>query len=90
MIRFLTRWLARRRARRRRWQTDARLLAISDPAGSYYEAQRRAFHSRSTGDLYEFWYWSKVASEIARIEPRAEIDFAVLKAVSDQEEAGRR
>ena len=90
MIRFLTRWLAHRRAIRRRWQADARLLAISDPAGSYYEAQRRAFHSRSIGDLDEFWHWSKVASEIARIEPRAEMDFAVLKALSDQEKAGRR
>jgi hypothetical protein len=90
MIRFLTRWLAHRRAIRRRWQADARLLAISDPAGSYYEAQRRAFHSRSTGDIDEFWHWSKVASEIARIEPRAEMDFAVLKAVSDQDKAGRR
>ena len=90
MIRFLTRWLAHRQAIRRRWQADARLLAISDPAGSYYEAQRRAFHSRSSGDLDEFWHWSKVASEIARIEPRAEMDFAVLKALSDQEKAGRR
>lgn len=90
MIRFLTRWLAYRRAIRRRWQADARLLAISDPAGSYYEAQRRAFRSRSSGDIDEFWHWSKVASEIARIEPRAEMDFAVLKALTDQEEAGSR
>lgn len=29
-------------------------------------------------------------SEIARIEPRAEMDFAVLKALSDQAKAGRR
>lgn len=90
MIRFLTRWLAHRLTIRRRWQADARLIAISDPAGSYYEAQRRAFHSRSTGDLDLFWHWSKVASEIARIEPRAEMDFTVLKALSDQEKAGRR
>ena len=90
MIGFLRRWLAHRRAIRRRWQADARLFAISDPAGSYYEAQRRAFHSWSTGDLDEFGHWSKVASEIARREPRAEMDFAVLKALSDQEKAGRR
>ena len=90
MIRFLTRWLAHRRAIRRRWQADARLLAISDPAGSYYEAQRRAFHSRSTGELDEFWHWSKVASEIARIEPRAEMDFSFVEALSDQEKARRR
>ena len=90
MIRFLTRWLAHRRAIRRRWQADARLLAISNPAGSYYEAQRRAFHTRSSGDIDEFWHWSKVASEIARIEPCAEMDFAVLKALSDQDKSGRR
>ncbi|MBU0835201.1 MAG: hypothetical protein KKH33_22790 [Alphaproteobacteria bacterium] len=90
MIRFLTQSLAHCRAIRRRWQADARLFAISDPAGSYYEAQRRAFHSWSTGDLDEFGHWSKVASEIARIEPRAEMDFAVLNALSDQEKAGRR
>jgi hypothetical protein len=90
MIRFFTRCLAHRRAIWRRWQADARLLAISDPAGSYYEAQRRAFHSRSTGDLVEFWHWSKVASEIARIGPRAEMDFAILEALSDQEKAARR
>jgi hypothetical protein len=59
-------------------------------AGSYYEAQRRAFHSRSTGELDEFWHWSKVASEIARIEPRAEMDFSVVEALSDQEKARRR
>lgn len=90
MIRFLTQWLARRRAIRRRWQDYARLLAISDPAGSYHEAQRHAFHSRSDGDFNECWHWAKVASEIVRIEPRAEMDFAVLQALSDQEEAGRR
>jgi hypothetical protein len=50
----------------------------------------RSIASRSTGDLGEFWHWSKAASEIALIEPRAEMDFAVLKALSDQEKAGRR
>lgn len=48
------------------------------------------FHSRSSGDIDEFWHWSKFASEIARIEPCAEMDFAVLKALSDQEKAARR
>ena len=90
MMRFLTRWLAHRRAIRQRWQAAARLLTISDRVGSYYEAQRRVFHCRCTVDLDEFWHWSKVASEIARIEPRAEMGFAVLEAFSDQEKAGRR
>jgi len=52
--------------------------------------QRRAFRSRSEGDFQDYSHWAKVASEIARIEPRAEMDFAVLKALSDQEEAGHR
>lgn len=34
--------------------------------------------------------WAKVASEVARMEPRAEMDFEVVKAIADQERAGRR
>lgn len=90
MLRFLHRWLGHRRAIRRRWQTDAKLLAGRDPVRAYYEAQRRAFRSRSECDFQEYWHWAKVASEIARIEPRAEMDFDILKILSDQEEPGRR
>lgn len=90
MFRFIHRWLGHRRARRRRWQADAKLLTGRDPVRAYHEAQRRAFRSRSEGDFHEYWHWVKVASEIARIEPRAEMNFAVLKALSDQEEACRR
>lgn len=90
MFRFLHRWLGQRRAIRRRWQTDAKLLAGRDPVSAYYEAQRRAFRGRSEGDFHEYWHWAKVASEIARIEPRAEMDFDILKNLSDQEKSGRR
>lgn len=32
---------------------------------------------------------AKVASEIARIEPRAEMDFEIVKAIADQETTSR-
>jgi hypothetical protein len=90
MFRFLYRWLGHRQAIRRRWQSDAKLLAGRDPVRAYYESQRRVFHSRSEGDFHEYWHWAKVASEVARIEPRVEMDFDILKVLSDQEEPGRR
>ncbi len=90
MIGFLRQWIQHRRAIRRRWQGDARRLAASDPVNAYYEAQRRAARSRAQGNTAEYWHWAKVASEVARIEPRAAMDFEVVKAIADQETAGRR
>jgi len=90
MIAFLRQWIEHRRAVRRRWQEDARRLAGADPINAYYEAQRRVARSRAQGNAGEYWHWAKVASEVARIEPRAEMDFEVVKAIADQESAGRR
>ena len=90
MIEFLKRWIEHRRSIRRRWQADARRLAEDDPVGAYYEAQRRALRSRAKGNAREHWHWGKVASEVARIEPRAEMDFKVVRTIADQEDAGRR
>ena len=90
MIGFLRQWIEHRRAIRRRWRADARRLAATDPVGAYYEAQRRAARSRAQGNAGEYWHWAKVASEVARIDPRAEMDFEVVKAIADQESAGRR
>lgn len=87
---FLRQWIEHRRAIRRRWRADARRLAATDPVGAYYEAQRRAARSRAQGNAGEYWHWAKVASEVARIEPRADMDFEVVKAIADQESAGRR
>ncbi|KQW26412.1 hypothetical protein ASE36_20750 [Rhizobium sp. Root274] len=87
---FLRQWIERRRAIRRRWQEDARRLAATDPVNAYYEAQRRAARSRAQGLTNEYWHWARVASEVARIEPRAEMDFEVVKAIADQETTGRR
>jgi hypothetical protein len=85
MIGFLRQWIEHRRAIRRRRQEDA-----SDPINAYHEAQRRAARSRAQGHASEYWHWAKVASELARIEPRAAMDFEVVKAISDQENARRR
>ncbi len=54
------------------------------------ELTMRRNDGRSAGDFHGYWHWDKVASEIARIEPRAEMDFDILKVLSDQEEPGRR
>jgi hypothetical protein len=42
------------------------------------------------GNAGEHWRWAKVAGEIACIEPRAAMDFDIVKAIADQEDAGRR
>lgn len=89
MIGLLRQWIEHRRELRRRWQEDAKRLAAADPFNAYYEAQRRAARSRARGNAAESWLWAKVVSEVARIEPRAAIDFEVLKAIADQEAAGR-
>ena len=90
MIGFLRQWIEHRRAVRRRWQEDAGRLAGADPINAYYEAQRRAARNRAQGNTAEYWHWAKVASEVARIDPRAEMDFEVVKAIADQETAGHR
>ena len=90
MIELLRQWIEHRRAIRHRWQEDARRLAAVDPVNAYYEAQRRAARSRARGNAGDYWHWAKVANEVARIEPRAEMDFEVVKAIADQETTGRR
>lgn len=89
LVELLRRWIEHRRAIRHRWRADARWLAASDPVGAYYEAQRKAQRSRAQGHSAEYSHWAKVASEVARIEPRVEMDFEVVKAIAD-EAAGRR
>jgi len=90
MIELLRQWIEQRRAIRRRWQEDAKWFAAADPVNAYYEAQRRAARSRAQDNAGESCHWAKVASEVARIEPRAAMDFEVVKAIADQETAGHR
>lgn len=85
MFAVLRGWLDRRREIRRRWQSDARMLAADQPRTAYYEAQRRAAVARSHGDAAGFWHWGKVAAEVARICPTAEMDLETLKDVVDRE-----
>lgn len=83
---MIRRWLEHRRAIRRRWQADARRLAAAEEANACYEAQRRAARARVRGEKAEFYHWAKVAAEIARISPRAEMDIEKVTAIVAEEE----
>lgn len=85
MFSVLTDWIEKRRAIRRRWQADARVLLEKDELGAYYAAQRLAARSRSRGDQAEFWHWAKVASEVARLSSAAEMDASVLASIVEEE-----
>ena len=86
MISWIIRYLDRRRQNRDRFKADARALASSDPANAYYDAQRMAARCRHAGEVDEFMHWSRVAAEVARIEPRAQMDFRKVRAIDDREE----
>lgn len=86
MFAALRRWVEQRRAIRRRWQADARALVIADEVNAYYEAQRRAARARVRGDRAEFFHWAKVAAEVARLTPRADMDVDVVQAIAAGEE----
>ncbi|MBB6469434.1 hypothetical protein HNQ96_005324 [Aminobacter lissarensis] len=85
VLQAVRRWLEKRKALRRRWRRDAQVLILLDKGTAYYEAQRRAARSRVRGDAREFAHWAKVAAEIARIAPEAEMDIDVVRAVVDDE-----
>lgn len=85
MLSRIRRWVGDRRDIRRRWQRDARVLLSHDERGAYYAAQRRAARSRATGDGGAFLHWTKVAAEVARLSPVAEMDLATVQAIVDAE-----
>ena len=87
MFAAIHRWVRHRRAIRRRWQADARHLAAADEVNAYYEAQRRAARARHRGDQNEFYHWAKVAAEVARLSPQAEMNIDVVRRIADEEEA---
>ncbi len=89
MLSKIRRWVEHRRTIRRRWQADARALVAADEAGAYYEAQRRATRARVRRDRAEFYHWAKVAAEVARIAPLAEMDIDVVHTVVAEEERDR-
>lgn len=86
MFAIVSQWFERRRAIRRRWQADARRFVAAEEVGAYYEAQRRAARARVRGEKAEFYHWAKVAAEIARISPRAEMELDVVRAIVAEEE----
>ena len=75
---FLRRWIERRRAIRRLWQQDARELISRDERSAYYTAQRLAARARAEGDRASLVHWVKVAAEVARASPVAEMDLSVV------------
>lgn len=85
MIGALQGWLRNRRQIRGRWQADARALVAKDASRAYYEAQRLAARARADDQAGEFLHWAKVAAEIARISPQAEMDLDVVQAIVDRE-----
>jgi hypothetical protein len=84
MFAALRQWVEQRRAMRRRWQADTRALVSLTRLTPYYEAQRRA--ARVRGDRAEFFHLAKVAAEVARLTPRAEMDVDVVRAIAGGEE----
>ncbi|MFH1555982.1 MAG: hypothetical protein B7Y12_04730 [Rhizobiales bacterium 24-66-13] len=85
MLAALRRWIENRRQIRRRCQADARRLIDHDEPSAYYEAQRLAARSRASGQAGEFIHWAKVAAEVARISPHAQMDLVVVRAIVDNE-----
>jgi len=87
MISWIRKFVEQRQTARRRWEADARKLVSADPVDAYYHAQRLAARCRCAGETDEFGHWSKVAAEVARIEPLAEMNYAKVKAINDREKA---
>lgn len=87
MFNWIKQYLERHRQDRDRVGADARALASSDPVNAYYNAQRMAARCRCSGKADDFLHWSRVAAEVARIEPRAAMDFKTVQAIDDHEEA---
>jgi len=85
MFDLFSNWIEKRRQIRQRWQQDARTLIEKHGRQAYYEAQRLAARSRAQGDRSGFWHWAKVASEIARLSPVAEMDMKVVQTIADEE-----
>lgn len=85
MFRALAGWIEKRRQIRQRWQQDARAMIERHGRHAYYEAQRLAARSRAQGDKSGFWHWAKVASEVARLSPAAEMDMKVVQTIADEE-----
>lgn len=67
---FFIRW----RARRARWKADARRLIAANRHTAFHAAQVEVARARYAQDRAEAWHWMKVAAEVARICPEADLD----------------
>ncbi len=67
---YVKRW----RLRRIRCKADAQRLIAIDKRSSFQLAQVEIAKARIAGDKAESWHWTKVAAEIARICPEADLD----------------
>jgi hypothetical protein len=90
MFGWIKKLVERRRQIQDRCKADARALVSADPIAAYYNAQRMAARCRCAGKTDDFLHWSRVAAEVARIEPRAAMDFKTVQAINDREEARHR
>lgn len=90
MIGWIKKHLEKHRRIQDRCKADARALVSADPIAAYYNAQRLAARCRCSGKANDFLHWSRVAAEVARIEPRAAMDFKTVQAINDREEARQR
>jgi hypothetical protein len=81
----LKRWIARQREIRRRWRANASRLVRLDPQTAYLWGPTTGGAIPRSGDASEFLHWTKVAAEVARIAPAAEMEIAVVQAIFDDE-----
>lgn len=85
MFKALLSFIDRRKAIRRRWEADATILIARNERSAYYDAQRLAWKGRCKGERPEYWHWAKVASEVARRSPIAEMELSVVDAIAAEE-----
>lgn len=80
--RLIEKW----RESRVRWKADARRLIAIEPRTAFHAAQVEIARARHFGNLSEAWHWAKVAAEVARICPEADLD--VERAIDAIRKAG--
>lgn len=76
-------WIVRRAARRQACMADARRLIMEDERQAYYAAHRCAACARADGDAAQFMQWTKMAKEVAKQLPLAEMDRDTLQRIID-------
>lgn len=82
---MIRRWLKRRRQIRLDWQADAQQLIRENEHDAYYAAQRHIARSRANRDRKAFMHWAKVAAEVARLSPFAEMEITKVRQIADEE-----